>query len=190
MPRRSKIEQLSSSDRAKIDRLLIDAGFAGYEWLAEYIRDELNVDAGEKSSLQRYGSKLQRRLSAVKASTEAARLISEAAPDDTDERSNAIISIVQTEIFDALLALQEAEEIEDPEQRIKVLGKAAKNIATLTRASVTRNKWGVERRQEIEREAQEALRREQAAKLETVQKSGGLSASAAETIRKQILGVA
>jgi hypothetical protein len=150
MPRRSKIEQQPAEIRAKIDRLLIKAGFAGYDWLAERIRDDFGVDAGGKSSVQRYGSKLQRYLGAVKASSEAARQIAEAAPDEADERSNAIISMVQTEIFEALLALQEAEQTPDPAKRIDILGKAAKNIATLTRASVARNKWGVEVRTRLE----------------------------------------
>ncbi|CAM5387585.1 phage protein Gp27 family protein [Rhodanobacter lindaniclasticus] len=123
---------------------LAQAGFAGYDWLTQRIRDEVGVDVGGSSGLQRYGSKLQRRLGAIKASTEAARMIAEAAPDEADDRSNAIISMVQTEIFDALLAMQEMEEETNPAKKVEVLGKAAKNIATLTRASVTRNKWASE----------------------------------------------
>jgi hypothetical protein len=150
MGRRSKIEKLPDTVRTEIDRLLIKAGFSGYEWLVDQIRDELGVDPGEKSSVQRYGSKLQRRLAAVKASTDAARMIAEAAPDEADERSNAIISLVQTEIFDSLLAMQEAEEEANPAKRVEMLGKAAKNIATLTRASVARHKWASEVRARIE----------------------------------------
>lgn len=148
--RRSKIDQQPDEVRAKIDRLLIKAGFAGYDWLTQRIRDELGADVGGSSGLQRYGSKLQRRLGAIKASTEAARMIAEAAPDEADDRSNAIISMVQTEIFDALLAMQEAEEETNPAKKVEVLGKAAKNIATLTRASVTRNKWAAEVRQKLD----------------------------------------
>jgi len=171
--RRSKIEQQPDEIRAKIDRLLVKAGFAGYDWLTQRIRDELGADVGGSSGLQRYGSKLQRRLSAVKASTEAARMITEAAPDEADNRSNAIISMVQTEIFDALLALQEADEQTNPQKRIEVLGKAAKNIATLTRASVARNKWAVELRTNLE----EAL-----AKL----KQQGMDGDTLDAVRSQI----
>lgn len=157
MPRRSKIEQLPIDARAKIDRLLIQAGFGGYDDLVARIRDELGVDAGEKSSVQRYGSKLQRRLEAIKASTEAARAISEAAPDEADDRSNAIISLVQTQIFESLLTMQEADEEADPSKRVEMLGKAAKNIATLTRASVTRHKWASEVRTKLD-DAAEAIK--------------------------------
>ena len=48
-------------------------------------------------------------------------------------------AMVQTELFEAILALQEADEVgedgekADPGERVALLSKAAKNIATLTR---------------------------------------------------------
>lgn len=180
MARRSKIEQLPEDVRRQIDRLLIQSGFSGYDWLVDHIRDELDVDPGEKSSVQRYGAKLQRRLAAIKASTEAARLISEAAPDEADERSNAIISLVQTDIFDALVAMQEAEEEVDPAKRVEVLGKAAKNIATLTRASVSRNKWASEVRTKLD------AAREEVAKLGS---SAGFSEETLRAIDARLQGI-
>lgn len=179
--RRSKISLQSRDVRAKIDRLLVDAGFAGYEWLVQHIRDEFGVDAGEKSSLQRYGAKLQRRLAAVKASTEAARLIADAAPDEADERSNAIISLVQTEIFDSLVAMQEAQDETNPVKRVEMLGKAAKNIATLTRASVARNRWAAE---------VQAKARIVADHVEKIARQGGLSKETSDEFRREILGIA
>lgn len=179
--RRSKVSLQPAEIRAQIDRLLVDAGFAGYEWLVQRIRDELGVDVGEKSSLQRYGTKLQRRLAAVKASTEAARLIADAAPDEEDKRSNAIISLVQTEIFDSLVAMQEAQEETNPVKRVEMLGKAAKNIATLTRASVTRNRWAAE---------VQAKTRTAADNVEKLARQGGLSEQTAAQIRREILGIA
>lgn len=179
MVRRSKIELQPDEIRAKIDRLLIKAGFAGYEWLEERIRTELGADVGGKSGLQRYGSKLQRRLDAIKASTEAARAIAEAAPDEADDRSNAIISLVQTEIFEALLTMQEAEEQADPAKRVEVLGKAAKNIATLARSSIARNKWAAELREKALLEA--------AQRVETAAQARGLTKEDASFWREQVL---
>jgi hypothetical protein len=178
--RRSKIATQPAEIRAQIDRLLIKAGFAGYDWLAAHIREELGADVGGKSGLQRYGAKLERRLSAVKASTEAARMITEAAPDDADDRSNAIISMVQTEIFDCMLALQEAEEETNPAKRIEVLGKAAKNIATLTRASVTRNKWAVELRKKVEAAA---------AEVQQIASDAGVSPETMKAIDARLMGI-
>lgn len=178
--RRSKIDQQPDEIRAQIDRLLIKAGFAGYDWLTQRIRDELGADVGGSSGLQRYGSKLQRRLAAIKASTEAARMISEAAPDEADDRSNAIISLVQTEIFDALLAMQEAEEETNPAKKVEVLGKAAKNIATLTRASVTRNKWAAEVRVKLDAAA---------AAIKQIGTQAGISADTMAAIDARLQGL-
>mgnify|MGYP001081882057 CR=1 FL=1 len=144
MPRRSKIEQQPDDVRAKIDRMLIKAGFAGYDWLVERIRNELGADVGGSSGLQRYGSRLQRKLDAIQASSHAARLITEAAPDEADSRSNANISLLQSEIFETMLALQDATDEDDPKKRLALLGYAAKAIAPLTRASIARNKWAAE----------------------------------------------
>jgi len=151
MPPASKIDQLPEDVRAELDSKLIASGFGGYVGLAEWLTKQ-GYSIG-KSAVGAYGQKLERRLAAVKASTQAARLITQAAPDDADDRSNAIISLVQTEIFDAILALQEVAEDDesmDPAKRITLLGKAAKNIATLSRASVNRNKWAVEVRNKVE----------------------------------------
>ena len=132
MPAPSKIDLLDEETRRALDAKIIDNGFGGYvalsEWLAEH-----GYSIG-KSAVGAYGQKLERRLGAIKASTEAARLIAAAAPDEADERSNAIISLVQTEIFESLLALQDAADETDPAKRVEILGKAALNIATLTRA--------------------------------------------------------
>ncbi|MGN7832650.1 DUF3486 family protein [Pseudoxanthomonas sp. 22568] len=178
MPPRSKIEQLPESIRAELDKRLIETGFGGYVGLADWLTEH-GFSIG-KSAVGKYGQELERRLAAVKASTEAARLISQAAPDDADERSNAIISIIQTEIFDALMNLREAADEEDPVTRVEILGKAAKNIATLTRASVSRNKWGVEVRARAEAAA---------AAVDRIANTGGLSADAANELRAKILGI-
>lgn len=149
MPSPSKIDQLPDAVRRELEGRIIAAGFGDYVEHARWLSEERGHAIG-KSAVGAYGQKLERRLSAIKASTEAARMIAAAAPDDADERSNAIISLVQTEIFESLLAMQEAEEEAEPAKRVEILGKAAKNIATLTRASVARNKWAVEARAKVD----------------------------------------
>lgn len=181
MPPRGKIDTLPEEVRSALDRRLIGGGFAGYVELAEWLADQ-GFEFG-KSTVHRYGAALQRRLSSIRASTEAAKLIAAAAPDEADDRSNAIISLVQTEIFEALLALQEASEEEDPGDRIAILGKAAKNIATMTRASVARNKWAVEL--DVRRKAA----KDGADAAEAAARQQGLSADTVAAIRHAVLGV-
>lgn len=157
MPPRNKISQLSPELRAAIDKLLIDSGFAGYEALENIILQTHGVHIG-KSILNRYGQKLERRLSAIRASTEAARAIAEAAPDEADHRSAAVISLVQSSLFDAMLALEEADEEADPAERVKLLANAARAIAEASRASQGQKKWAQEQKTKLDQLEAEAGR--------------------------------
>ncbi len=180
MPARSAIVQLPDAIKAELTRRLVNNGFSDYEQLADWLSGQ-GYPIG-KSSVHRYGQAMERRLSAIKASTEAAAMIAEAAPDDADLRSAAVISLVQTELFETILNLQEAgAEGIDPKERVGLLSAAAKNIATLTRASVSQKKWQTEVRDKIQIAA---------AAAEKIAKKGGLSADAVAEIRKQILGIA
>lgn len=165
--------------RSELDRKLVSGGFSSYTKLAAWLTEQ-GFEIG-KSAVNDYGQALQRRLVAIKASTDAARLIAEAAPDDSDERSNAIISMTQTGLFDAIVEMQEAAEQPDPAKRVAILGNAAKNIATLARASVARHKWATDVREKASTAAEAASK---------IAKKGGLSAAAVTEIRKTILGIA
>lgn len=178
MPPRDKISQLPPELRATIDRMLIDAGFSGYDMLEHMILEAHGVSIG-KSSLHRYGQKLERRLSAIRASTEAARAIAEAAPDDADHRSAAVISLVQSSLFDAMLALEEADDEADPAERVKLLANAARAIAEASRASQGQKKWEAEIRAKAVDAASQAA--EQAAR------KAGLSGDAISAMRAAIM---
>lgn len=138
MVQRSKISQLPQDVREALERKLVANGFAGYVGLADWLAEQ-GYDI-RKSAVHEYGQALERKLEAIRASTTAARSIAEAAPDDADLRSAAVMSLVQTEIFDVMVTLQEAEDAE-PTERLKLLSRAAKSIAELSRASVNQKKW-------------------------------------------------
>ena len=149
MPPRDKISQLPAEVRSEIDRLLIDRGFSGYEALEEQILEAHGIEVG-KSTLHRYGQRLERRLSAIKASTEAAKAIADAAPDEADQRSAAVISLVQSDLFEAMISLREADDEDDPASRVKMLSQAARAIAEASRASVNQKKWSAEVRARLD----------------------------------------
>ena len=180
MPAPSKIELLPAEIRAKLNRQLVENAFSNYEALAAWLGIQ-GFQIG-KSIVHRYGQKLERKLDAIRASTEAARAIAEAAPDDADLRSAAVMSLVQTEIFDVLVNLQEASD-EDVDQvtRVKLLSHAAKNIATLSRASVNQKKWQIEMRDRA---------RDVAEEVKSNARAAGMSEETAELWRKKILGIA
>ena len=180
MARRSSIDGLPQDVRRWLERALTEANFGGYQALEEMLRER--GYAISKSAIHRYGQKIERRFAAIKASTEAARLLTEGASDDQDARSEAVIALGQTEMFESILNLQEAEdETLDPADRITLLSKAAKNIATLARASVNQKKF----RLEVQARAEAA-----AAKVEKIARKGGLSAESVEQLRREILGIA
>lgn len=178
MGQRSKIKRLPDEVRAELDKELLKRGFSGYDALETWLAG-LGISVS-KSAIHRYGQQLERRLSAIKASTEAARLIAAAAPDDADQRSGAVISMVQTEIFEILVALDEAADA-DPMKKAKLLSTLAKNIATLTRASVHQKRHEIEIRSKVKSAADAAMR---------IAKKGGISKAGADELFRVITGIA
>lgn len=178
MGQRAKVTQLPDEVRRKLDQELVKRGFSGYDALETWL-DSLGISIG-KSSIQRYGKNLERKLSAIKASTEAAKLIASEAPDDADQRSGAVMSMLQTEIFEMLVGLQELED-GDPVARAKVLSSLAKNIGSFTRASVHQKRHEIEIRGRVEAAADRIAR---------LAKKGGASAKTLESIKAEVLGIA
>lgn len=182
MPPPSKIDQLPAEVRAELDRRLIANGFGGFVALSEWLSEQgFEIS---KSAVGVRGQRLKQRLAAVTASTEAMKMVAEAAPDDSDERSNAIISLLQTDLFEALVEFQEAAAADDedikPADRIALYSKAAKNIATLTRASVARNKWAAEVRVKIDAAA---------ADVRKLAEGAGVSEETLKAIDRRLQGV-
>lgn len=148
MGRRGKVDALPEEVRRWLERALTDSGFSGYEQLEAMLAER--GFAISKSAIHRYGQKIERRFAAIKASTEAARLLTEGAADDQDARSEAVIALVQTEMFESIINLQEASEDDiDPVERMSLLSKVAKNIASLTTASVRLKKFQAEVREKV-----------------------------------------
>ena len=183
MGRESAIDRLPPDIKKLLDDKLFDNGFNGYADLTRWL-NELGYEIG-KSSIHRYGQKVERKLAAVQASTQAAMMIAEQAPDDADVRSQAVLSLVQTELFNALVDFQsvveEDEKAMSPADRIKLFGQAGKGIANVTTASVNQKKWQVEVRDKAQKAADA---------VENIVSKGGLSGDTVQMIRREILGIA
>lgn len=179
MPPRSKIQtQLPDELRKALERKLVDNGFADYKGLESWLAEQ--GYSISHAAIHRHGQELEQRLAMIKASTEAAEMITEAAPDAQDSRSAAVMSLVQTELFNVLLNLQAATTAEDMQNRVKMLSEAAKSIAQLSRASVNQKQWAEEIRQ---RERQQAAKEVSAAL-----KSNGISEKVEQSIRNILIG--
>ncbi|WP_293766381.1 DUF3486 family protein [uncultured Aquitalea sp.] len=169
MPPRSKVAQLPAEVKAWLDEALIDNNFSGYQQLEEELAARgFKVS---KSALGRYGQEFEDRLSALRMSSEQARAVVQAAPDEEGAVNEALMRLVQDHLFKLLMA--EGGKVDLP--------KVARAVAELGRASVTQKKWQAEVREKT-RAAAEAVA--------TVAKKGGLSADAVDTIRREILGIA
>ena len=178
MAKRSVIDQLPEAVRHEFERKLVENGFADYQALSEWLQQQGYEIS--RSAAHRYGQKVQRRFAAIKNSTEAARLIAEGAADEGDTRSEALMAMLQTELFEALVQIGEMPEDElNALDRFGIMSEGARKISGLITAG-TRLK-----------EYQAKVKAEAAAENVAKQaKKGGLSDAAAEAIRKQILGIA
>ncbi|MCX8016332.1 MAG: DUF3486 family protein [Rhodocyclaceae bacterium] len=169
MARRSKVDHLPPELKAELERLLADRSHGGYEALSAWLKDQ-GYDIS-KSAVHRYDQRVQAVMMRIRASTEAARLLAQAAPDEADEHSAAVLRMVQSALFDAMARVTEAAEEADPERQVKVLAQAARAIAEASRASIGQKKWAEEVKTKldaIEREAGKAGRTLDAETLKAV----------------------
>jgi len=174
MGRKSSINRLPDAVKAHIEKMLASGRYTLDELIGE-LQSKFPGEAQlpSRSAVHRYGQKLERRLAAIRASTEAAKLIQAQAGDDKDARSEALTALVQTELFEAILALQDADDPDlDAGERLAMLSAAAKNIATLTRSSVNLKKF----QSEVEEATRKKLLEEQRAKLDELGKTGEVPA--------------
>lgn len=185
--KRSTIHRLPDEVKHHIERRIAEANMT----LDELINDlqatfpEHKEELPSRSAVHRYGQKLERRLAAIRASTEAARIIREHAGDREDARSEALTAMIQSELFESIMELQEASEEEMPaEKRVDLLSKAAKNIATLTRSSVALKKY----QEEAVDKARSELLAKQKAALDAMPTQVGVTDETKHAIR-QALGI-
>lgn len=184
---RSSIAKQPAEIRQYIEKLLLNTQLTLDEKISDLVTQFPDAEElPSRSAIGRYGQKLERRLSAIRASTEAARLIRDSAGDREDARSEALTAMVQSELFESIIELQEASDSEmPPEKRIGLLSDAAKNIATLTRSSVTLKRY----QEDIAQKVKTALLAEQKAKLDKLASAQGLSKEGIDFIKKDILGI-
>ena len=185
MGRKSTISRLPADVKSYIEGKLAEGRLTLDELITDVRgRFPTQAQAGDlpsRAAVHRYGQKLERRLAAIRASTEAAKIIQAQAGDSDDARSEALTALIQTELFEAILNLQESDDPKaDPGDRVAMLSSAAKNIATLTRSSVSLKQF-----QSKVRDATRAA----ASAIEKTVKKAGLSDETVAEIKARILGI-
>lgn len=179
MARRSTLATLPEEIRHAFERKLTESGFANYQELTEWLNEQ-GYEVS-RSAVHRYGQKIERRYANIKASTEAARLIAEGASDEGDTRSEAVMAMVQTYLFEALVEIGETQNGIPAAEKFELMAGASKNIAALVGASARLKEYQSKVKARVSAAAEEVAKQV---------KKGGLSDDAAEQIRKQILGIA
>ena len=178
MAQRSSIEKLPEAVRHEFERKLVENGFSDYQAIAEWLQDQGYEIS--RSAAHRYGQKVQRRFAAIKSSTEAARLIAEGAADEGDTRSEALMAMLQTELFDALVAIG-GDGTMSIANRFGVMAEGAKKISALISASTRLKEYQAKVKAKVQAAAEDVAKQA---------KKGGLSEESVEAIRKHILGIA
>ncbi|WP_018169103.1 DUF3486 family protein [Thioalkalivibrio sp. ALMg9] len=178
MPQRSAVSQLPEEVRSALDRRLAEQGFANYDRLVEWLTEQgFQIS---RSAVHRYGQALEERLADIRASTEAARLITAEVEDAEDNQSSALLRMIQSEMFQVLMNLRQANDAElDADQRVALLARAGKAAAEVARASMTQKKLAADVRRQAQAEAAE--------RAETVARKAGVSAEGVAALRAAIL---
>lgn len=173
MPRPSSVENLPKEVKKWLDQALVENNFSGYQQFEEALGERGYQIS--KSAIHRYGQAFEKRLQDLKLATEQARAIVAASPDDEGAINEALMRLVQEQIFTVLKDFKH-----DPDKPLN-LASLAKAVAELGRASVTQKKWA----SEVKKKAEEA-----AATVVQAARKGGLSNETVEQIKRQILGIA
>lgn len=187
MGRKSSISRLPLEIKIYIEGQIAEGRLTLDEMIADLrARFPTQDGAGElpsRAALHRYGPKLERRLIAVKAFSQAAISIEANAGDKSDSRSSALTAIVQQELFDSMMNLQDATDPDvDPDTRMKLLAEAARSLAALTRSSVQLKQYQAK----VEEETRRKLLEEQRAKLDALGSKGGVTAETQRAIREAL----
>lgn len=184
MPPRSKIAQLPDEIRKWLHQTLVDRAFGDIHAVTDELQQLLR-SAGigiciGKSAVGAESLKVKRAQESIRASTEAAKLIAETSRDDADARGEAVMALISSDMFEALLLAREAEATEDPLARLAIMADAATAASRLTRARVNQAKW----RTDVEARVNAA-----AEKIGRLAKKGGMDAATQAEIRASILGI-
>lgn len=185
MGRKSSITGLPSEVRSYLESKLAENHLTLDELIADVQAKFPSQQLPSRSAVHRYGQKLDRKLEAIRASTQAAKIIQESFDDSKDARSEALTALIQTDLFDAILEFQEFvenNEALDPLTRMSELSKVSKNIATLNRSSIDLKKY----KAEVEEQTRQKLLEEQKAKLDAVGKDKGVTEDTKRAIREAL----
>lgn len=150
MPNISAFDDLSPEEIQTIEAEMSRKNFKRLYQLVDWCREQgWNIERG---AIYNRAKKVKRRLEFVKASTDAMLQIADATEDQGDKRSSAVLALVQSEAFEMMLSMQQADDEDDPGKRMSLLKDAALIAQRTTNASVKLKQFQAEFRAKLEAE--------------------------------------
>lgn len=175
MGRRAKVRMLPEALREELNARLAASQFSDYEGLSKWLAEKGFKIA--RSSLQRYGSKFEQKLDQISQAVHQAREVVAAMPDQEGAMGDALVRLVEQKIFEVLVDCEGAIDQGD-------LSKIARAVADLGRTTISQKRWRVEVGERLQSQKADAAKQ-----ISEVERKGGLSPEAAETIRDILLGI-
>jgi hypothetical protein len=174
MPVRNKVATLPPAVRKWLDEKLADGSFSNYTLLTEELKGR-GYDLS-RSSVHRYGSKLEKTMELARATVEKAKAVVQASPDEDDAMTAAIMRLTQQHTLEMLMAMEF-----DPEQaKLVDMNKLTLQVSRLVRSSIPLKNYQREQRDRA---------KDVAADVATTAKKAGLSDAAIDLIKSKILGI-
>ena len=124
MPPRSSVTAVPDEVRVALDERLRASSFSGYEGLSEWLKEQgFQIS---RAALQRYGSKMEKRLDQLKTASDKAREVIEACQDEGGNIvAQAAANAIQTQIFETLIDDENPLDLDELTTASVALAKAA-----------------------------------------------------------------
>ena len=176
-----KIKRLPDDLKKELDRMLEEGTLHSCRQLAKWLGD--NGFSISHAAVHKYGQKFERRLEAVRAATEQARVVCESFKDDENQMQAALLRLVQTRIFEVLSVANERPKGRPTAREAALtpvnISGLARSVSGLVRAECEHLKW---------KERTRAALAAAASKLDEAQRKG-LSGETADSIRGVLLEI-
>lgn len=128
--------------RSELDEQIARQRFGGYRELQRWLA--LHGCTISRTAARRGGLKLEEKLAAVRMATEQARAVAGASDLSDTDMSQALMRLVQQQLFSVLIEVGGADLAEVN------LGALARSVAELARASIAQQKFAAEMREHAE----------------------------------------
>ncbi len=176
-----KIKKLPPDLKEQLDKMLTEGTMHSCRQLAKWLGD--NGFEISHAAIHKYGQKFERKLEAIRLATEQARIVCEQFKDDDAGMQSALLKMVQTRLFEVLVAANE-----------KKTGNAEEGGATIAPVNITalaRSVSGLARAETEHRKWAERARTGVAAAEKKVEeaRAKGLSKDAADQIKAVLMEI-